>query len=246
MNTKIAIIISLIAGLSTLIGSFIILFIKRNSDKTIIISLAFSSSIMFFISIFDLIPESYNYIKLNNNITTTITLVIISIIIGITISFIIDKLIPEQQNNIKKIGILSFLTIIIHNIPEGMATFITTYDNLKLGISIAIAICLHNIPEGITISLPIYYSTNKKTKALLYSLIAALAEPLGAIITAIFLKKYINSNFIGILFSVIAGLMIYISILKLLTESFSYKKKILTIISFTLGILLFIIFSIIF
>ena len=64
------------------------------------------------------------------------------------------------------------LAIILHNIPEGIATFITTTNNVKLGVALTIAIALHNIPEGISISIPIYYSTNSKLKSFIYTFIS--------------------------------------------------------------------------
>ena len=129
------------------------------------------------------------------------------------------------------------LTIILHNIPEGIATFISTTKNTHLGISLTIAIALHNIPEGISISVPIYYSTKSKLKAFLYTLLSALSEPLGALITYLFLYKYINNIILGLLFSIIAGIMINISTQKLLPTSYSYKEKNITNIFFIIGII---------
>lgn len=60
------------------------------------------------------------------------------------------------------------IAIILHNIPEGIATFVATNSDITLGISLAIAIAMHNIPEGISISVPIYYSTNNKRKPFIY------------------------------------------------------------------------------
>ena len=53
------------------------------------------------------------------------------------------------------------------------------------------AIALHNIPEGIAISIPIYYATKSKVKALYYTFISALSEPFGALITYLFLQNLI-------------------------------------------------------
>ena len=84
------------------------------------------------------------------------------------------------------------IAIILHNVPEGIATFISSSKDISLGISLAIAITLHNIPEGISISIPIYYSTKSKFKALLYTFISGVSEPIGALIAYLFLSKYIN------------------------------------------------------
>ena len=71
---------------------------------------------------------------------------------------------------------------------------------------------MHNIPEGISIAVPIYYSTKSKFKAILYTLISAISEPLGAFLTYLFIEKFINNTSLGLLFSFIAGIMIQISL----------------------------------
>ena len=101
----------------------------------------------------------------------------------------------------------------------------TLQRSSMLGLIFAIAIILHNIPEGISISVPIYYSKKSKKKAFLYTMISGLSEPLGALLSMIFLYKYISNFLIAILFSLIAGLMSYISIFELMKTSFKYDKN---------------------
>lgn len=242
-STLLSFLLTIIAGLSTLIGSIVIFLNKKNKDKIIISSLSFASAVMLFISITDLIPESYNMFKNLFRLFPLIILILININIGIILSIYIKKYIPENNNdNLYKVGLISMLAIIIHNIPEGMATFMASNTNISLGISLTIAIALHNIPEGISIAVPIYYSTNSKLKAILYTFLSGLSEVFGAIITYLFLKPFINDYMMGILFSVIAGIMMHISIFELLPTSLNYKNKKLTKIFFILGII-FVLFS---
>ncbi len=129
------------------------------------------------------------------------------------------------------------LAIIIHNIQEGIATFLTSTNNIKLGISLAIAIALHNIPEGISISVPIYYSTNNKMKAFLYTFISGISEFIGAIIASIFLTKFNSPLFMGCMYSIIAGIMLHISLCELLPSSLNYNKPFNTVFFFFIGCL---------
>lgn len=244
-STLFSFLLTIIAGLSTLIGSIVIFIKNSNKEKIIISSLAFASSVMLFISITDLIPESYNCFKNIFKTFPLIVIILININIGIILSFYIKKYIPEKEDNLYKVGLISMLAIIMHNIPEGMATFMAGNTNISLGISLTIAIALHNIPEGISIAIPIYYSTNSKFKAILYTFISGLSEIFGAIITYIFLKPYINNFVMGTLFSIIAGIMMHISLFELLKESLSYKNK-LTKVFFIFGILFVIISKILF
>ena len=101
-----------------------------------------------------------------------ILITMISFVTGIILSMIIDKKMPAQQNHLKRVGLIAMLAIILHNIPEGIATYLTSSTNTKLGITLTIAIALHNIPEGISISIPIYYATKNKGHAFLYTLIS--------------------------------------------------------------------------
>ena len=219
-----------------MLGVIPLLFNIDNKNKIINISLSFASGVMISASIFDLIPESFNYFNLTYNYFVSICLLLIIFIIGLLISTYINKLI-DINNNLYKIGISAMIIIIIHNLPEGIITFLTTSFNVKLGLKLFIAILLHNIPEGISIAIPIYYSTKNIKKALLYTFIASIAEPLGAILSFLFLKDYVNSFILGILSSLIAGIMINISIYELLPETLKYKNKKISLLFFMFGLI---------
>ena len=239
MNSiNMAFFLTTLAGFSTMIG-VIPIFIKiTNKDKIIASSLAFASGVMLCVSITDLIPESILMLRNYFNGFLVVILSFIFVVIGIIISSLIDKYLPTKiEGNLYRVGIISMLAIILHNLPEGIATFISTTKDTSLGISLATSIALHNIPEGISISVPIYYSTKSKTKAFLYTFISALSEPLGAIITYLFLLPFVNDILLGLLFSLIAGIMMQISLTELLPESNSYKYPKLTTTFFLIGII---------
>lgn len=238
-NTTYAFLLCSLAGLSTMLGC-IVIFIKNKSNKILIGSLAFAAGVMTTVSITDLIPESLHYLKTYLFSFPRIIVMLICICIGIIISMTIDKYLPENKvNNSKlyRVGIISMLAIILHNIPEGIATFMTSSTNIKIGLSLSIAIALHNIPEGISISMPIYSSTNSKFKAIIYTFISALSEPFGALIAFLFLKNIMNNLLMGMLLAIIAGIMIHISFYELLPESLSYNNKKISITLFIIGVL---------
>ena len=239
-----AFILTTLAGLSTLLGTIPII-IKQNKN-IIISSLSFAAGVMITVSIIDLIPESITYINKSFKITPTMLITSIFITIGIILSMTIDKYInKEREGELYKIGIISMIAIILHNIPEGIATYLSAETDIKLGISLTIAIALHNIPEGISIAIPLYYGTKSRGKALLYTLISALSEPFGAILAYLFISKIMNNNIMGILLAIIAGIMIQISIYELIPTSLKYKNKKNTIYYIIIGILFMIISHII-
>ena len=221
-----AFILTTMAGLSTLLGGIVVFYLKKDKDKVIAFLLSFAAGVMISVSYFDLIPESLNsLINLNSNRWIVF---LIFLVIGFLIALLIKKWVNRftSRNNFYQLGIISMIVIILHNIPEGIITYITSDINLKLGMSMTLAIALHNIPEGVAIALPIYYGSKSKFKALLYTLIASLSEPFGAIITYLFLGKLINLAIIGCVYSLVAGMMIEIAIFELLSESLNKSYKV--------------------
>ncbi len=227
-----------LAGISTLLGS-ILIFIKAKEDKLLTSSLAFAAGVMITVSFTDLIPSSINKIGEYCPFTATICLCLIGSNVGVLLSNFIEKKIEKKDNSstLYKVGIISMLAIILHNIPEGIATYISCKNDFSLGLKLTIAIALHNIPEGISISIPIYYATRSKKKALLYTFISGFSEVVGAIISFLFLDGLENDLFMGFLYSMIAGIMISISIKELIPESLNYNLKSKTIIYFIIGFL---------
>ena len=242
-NTLIAFLLTFIAGFSTMLGVLVIYIKSKNHNKIIMASLSFAAGVMITVSITDLIPESILLLGNNLKNSTTIIISILAIVLGIIISMIIDYYLPDKpisntkDKSLFKVGIISMIAIILHNLPEGIATFVATSSDVKLGISLTLAIAMHNIPEGISISVPIYYSTGSKKKAILYTLISALSEPLGALLAFIFLKIFINDTILGILFSLIAGIMLQISFCELLPAARKYDNKKYLFIFFTIGVI---------
>lgn len=233
-----AFLLTTIAGLSTMIGCVFILFPKK-TKKIIIASLSFASAVMLAVSFTDLIPESYRMLTMYFQFFPCILILLIWMNIGIIFSFLIDKYLPDgkEQSGLYRVGIISMFAIILHNIPEGMATFMASNTDIHLGISLTIAIALHNIPEGISISIPIYYATGSKKKAIWYTFISGLSELFGAIITFLFLKPFITDYLMGYLFAMIAGIMLHISLFELLPTSVKYKSRGITLIYFIIGLL---------
>ncbi len=231
--------ITFLAGCSTLIG-FLFVYFKNDSNKVLVSSLSFASGVMFLISITDLIPSSFSSINEVYYVIPAFLICSIFVIVGVVFSMMIDKYLPDNNYHdgyLYRVGMISMIAIIFHNVPEGIATFLTSNHDLKLGITLAIALALHNIPEGISVAVPIYYSTGSRLKAFLYTFVSGMSEFLGAIFASIFLVGFSNDFFMGCLYAVIAGIMMHISIFELLPSSFKYNKPLRTILSFIIGLL---------
>lgn len=231
--------LTIIAGMSTMIGT-IFIFTKK-SNKILACTMSFAAGVMISVSIVDLIPESIYYFKNIYQLQIIPFICLFFIVLGIFLSIILDKWIKKinaSNNTLYKVGIMSLFSLILHNIPEGIITFLTSSIDMKLGFTLTMAIAIHNIPEGISISVPIYYATKNRKKAIFYTLVSAFSEPLGAFLAFLFIAKYINFTLLGILLSLTAGVMLYISFYELLPIAFHYSHKGRTFFCFLIGLLL--------
>ncbi len=240
MNTiNLSFTITLLAGLATTLGIIPCFFKEKRKQNTIAASLAFSSGIMLTISLISLIPEAINLITDSFYPVPSFLFIAIFIILGISLSTIVDETIEKKlvATNLYKLGLISAIVLILHNIPEGITTYASTATNQQLGLKLAFAIALHNIPEGISIAIPIYYSTNSRKKAFFYTMLAGFSEFFGAILAHIFLKGFLNSFILSLILSVTAGIMIDISVYEFLPNALQLKKNKATVYYFVLGIL---------
>lgn len=132
-----------------------------------------------------------------------------------------DSTALEKIKVLRRMSLLVAVSMAIHNFPEGMAVFLGALRDSKFGATIAIAISVHNIPEGFCIAMPVYYATGSKLKAFFWTLIPSLAEPFGGLIAYLAFQDAGDLAF-AIAFSIVAGIMVYISVMELLPAAFSF------------------------
>lgn len=241
--------LTLFAGLSTGIGSVIAFFSKTTNTKFLAISLGFSAGVMIYVSMIEIFFKAKDSLTAALGDPTGYWVTVAAFFGGILFIGIIDFLIPSYENpheirtveemnfgassakdpKLLKMGLFTALAIAIHNFPEGLATFTAALEDPSLGIAIAVAIAIHNIPEGIAVSVPIYYATGSKKKAFVYSFFSGLAEPVGALVGYLILMPFITPAVFGILFSAVAGIMIFISFDELLPAAREYGEHHLSI-----------------
>ena len=243
MKFLIPFIITIIAGLSTVLGYFAIYIKPKNIKKFISFSLSFSATIMILISITDLIPTSFFTIIENVRIARALIIMVLCFFSGAYLINIVDKKIEkyEKNNDLYKVGVLSAIVLMLHNLPEGIATFLSSCSDLKLGVTLGLAIMMHNIPEGICIAVPIYYYTHDKSRALKTTLLSGMSEVMGALISFIFLSRFITITIISFVLIMVSGIMISLAINQIYKEAFKYNKN----LAFYLGIVLGFVFILI-
>lgn len=238
-----ALTVTLGAGLATGVGSLLAFLGKRTNTRFLSLALGFSAGVMIYVSfveIFQKALESLTIATESNLYATLLTLT--GFFGGILVIALIDRLIDRAHGNpheihrveemdddsekrrhmLLRMGLFTALAIAIHNFPEGLATFLATYNDPMVGVAIGIAIAIHNIPEGIAVSIPIYHATGSRLKAFWYSFASGIAEPIGALVGFFLLLQFFNDFVFGIVFAGVAGIMVFISLDQLLPTAQKY------------------------
>ncbi|MES1914200.1 MAG: hypothetical protein MHM6MM_006300 [Cercozoa sp. M6MM] len=130
----------------------------------------------------------------------------------------------DEKHQLNRMSLLAGLAIALHNFPEGLATFAAALNDPKVGAALATAIAIHNIPEGVVVSMPIYYSTGSKMRAFLWALLSGVSEPVGALLGYAVLVNFFDDLVYGILFGLVAGMMVWISLVELLPTAQRYDR----------------------
>ena len=271
-NVFTAFLLTLLAGLSTGIGSALAFFTKKSNNKFLSLSLGFSAGVMIYISMVEIFFKSKNFLVAELGLKAGSWVNVISFFGGMFLIALIDKLIPSGENphemhsieeineenpeeshhneirikhekakasnSLLRMGVFTALAIAIHNFPEGLATFVSALQEPTIAIPIAVAIALHNIPEGIAVSVPIFYATGSKKKAFVYSFLSGLSEPVGALVGYLILMPILNDTVMGIIFGMVAGIMVYISLDELLPSAREYGEHHLAIYGLVGGMIL--------
>lgn len=242
-NILFAFLLTLFAGLSTGIGSVLSFLSKKFNPKFLAGSLGFSAGVMIYVSLVEIFVKARDSLSLVYGSKIGYLYTVIAFFVGIGFIALIDRLIPSFENpheisNMKspteskdmkdvklmRMGVFSALALAIHNLPEGLATFIAALNDPTLGVSIAVAIAIHNIPEGIAVSVPIYYATKSRAKAFWFSFLSGLAEPVGALLGYFILSSIFTDATFGLIFAGVAGIMVYISLDELLPTAEEYGE----------------------
>jgi len=235
-NILIAFCLTILAGLSTGIGSWLIFLTRHTSRSFLSFSLGLAAGVLLFVSFVELFPESQQLFAHHARQSSALLLTVLSFLGGLFFMTVVDFLLPHHHNDaasqmethtigqLKRIGYMIALAITLHNIPEGIAVFSVSISNYRLALPIILAIIIHNIPLGMSISAPIYHATGKKGNALVVSLLSGLATPFGALLAWLFLLPYWTPILEAVIFGAVAGTMVYVAINELIPSAEQYGK----------------------
>ncbi|MEC9487850.1 MAG: zinc transporter ZupT [Prosthecochloris sp.] len=248
-----ALTLTLLAGLSTGIGSALAFLVKHTNKRFLTFSLGFSAGIMLYVSFVEIIPEAQESMHAILPESSAAWIATAAFFGGIALIWLIDQLVPEVENphemsligemetgmpeeqKLYRMGLFTAMAIAIHNFPEGLAVFFSALSDQNLGIVIATTIALHNIPEGMAVAVPVYFATRNRMKAFSFSFLSGLAEPAGGLIGFLLLKPFLTPLVLSVILAGVAGIMVYISLDELLPTAEEYGEHHLAISGLIVG-----------
>jgi len=240
-HVQFALLLTLLTGLSTGIGSLLGLLNRSFNPRLLALSLSFSAGVMIQVSFLEIFPKARAALSAALGVRSGYVFATVAFFAGIALMAALDQLLPshgivmppaganpqrpassQESQQLLRMGLFSALAIAIHNFPEGLATFMAALSNPRLGLGIALAIAIHNIPEGLAISAPVHYATGNRAQAFWLSFASGLAEPLGALIGYGLLRSVLTPLVMGVVFASVGGVMVYISLDELLPAAQRY------------------------
>jgi zinc transporter, ZIP family len=218
--------VTLLAGLSTVLGSLAVLRANRADPRLLAVALAFAGGAMVYVSLVEILGKSVDALTAEHGLRWGHALATLAFFGGVVALIGLDRLVPNPHADVttaaesdkvalSRVGLMAAAAT-AHNLPEGMATFFATLEDPVLGSTLAFAIALHNVPEGISIAVPVFYATGSRWKATMACVVAGLAEPLGALLGYLVLAPILTPTVIGMVFGAIAGVMVFLALDELL------------------------------
>ena len=262
VDVSFALLLATLAGLCTAIGGAIAIFMCRPQCWHLALILGFSAGVMLYISFAELLPTAAQQVGL---VTANAAFFIGILVIGIldfaiphhykeeqhgetppTLSTWVRGRIrrgrqsattrPGRSSVLMRAGVLTAIGVAIHNFPEGLIVFSSVIaGDFSLGLVVAIAVAIHNIPEGVSVFIPVYEGSGSRRRAFLYSFLAGVAEPVGALLGYAILSTFLTPTVLSALLAFAAGIMVYISLDELLPAAHKYGEAHLTIVGIVIG-----------
>ena len=122
-----ALAISFVAGMSTLLGLFVIFTTKGKNEKALTASLGFAAGVMISVSFSDLLPQAQELLISYGGNTKGVLLGVVFLIVGILLAVILNRLLLMKNLIMKLVlnptpifsgGFVSMLAIALHNFQK--------------------------------------------------------------------------------------------------------------------------------
>ncbi|MDO5082792.1 zinc transporter ZupT [Arachnia propionica] len=244
-----ALLLTLLAGLSTAIGGAIGVCGRSDSTRLLSLGLGFSAGVMVHVSFVEILPKGRDQLAAAFGEKPGNWYTLLAFFGGVAVIAVIDRLVPaainphepgsvqdeRRRRALMQTGVLTAIALAVHNFPEGFATFISGLQDPGVALAVAVAIAIHNIPEGLAVALPVHQATGSRRRGFWAATASGLAEPAGAVIGWLLLTPWFSPALLGVVFAGVAGVMVFISIDELLPTAEEYGEHHTSMYGFIAG-----------
>lgn len=233
-----------IVSLVSFVGIITLFFGKKKIDSLLLTLVNISAGTLLGGAFFHLIPEA---VEESGVFSISISFLIL---IGISIFFLLDKLIHWKHSHSESslihttkehkpsVAYLNLLGDGIHNFLDGLIIAGSYLISIPTGIATTIAVIVHETPQEIADFGVLMYSGLSKTKALLFNFYSATTAIIGGIVGLVIGSH--SETFMAIILPVASGAFIYIAgsnlIPEILQKNFRLKTSLVQFLSFIFGI----------
>jgi len=237
-----AVLLSLLAGLATGVGGCIVAAMGELRMRMYDALLGFAAGVMTTIATLSLIHEALT----RGGILATVA----GLVVGAAALFALDRFLPHEHEHLPFVcnshvdyrrGLMLMAAMTLHNVPEGLAIGTAYAAQPHLGLLLAIGIALHNIPEGIAVAGPFRACGMPARQYVGWSIASGMAEPLAALIGAVFVMQF--SAVLPFSLAFAGGAMLYVVSDELIPESHSHGFEHEATIGFLSGFVLMLVLS---
>lgn len=222
---------SLVAGLITGVGGFMIFLKKKYTQDNINFMLNLAAGVMLAASFFALlVPSMHKILQFDPNVRVAAIWYSLAVFTGVALVWVLNALLPHEHNNMGTHGPhislkkawLFIIAITLHKLPEGLAVGVAfSAEDFINPLSLVIGIALHNIPEGLTIAISLVGANVSRLKAAFTALLIGMVQPLGAIIGL--LTMDISNKIVPLGMAMAGGTLLFVVINEILPETYGFK-----------------------
>jgi len=225
-----------IIGLIGLIGIFSLAIKEKSLQKILLFLVSFSAGAMIGGAFIHLLPEAYEKYQ-NENL---FFIVLLSFIFFFLVEKLLHwRHCHKGICPIHTFGYMNLFGDSIHNFIDGLAIAATFLTNIKLGLVTSLAVILHEIPQEIGDFGVLLYAGFGKKKAIIANFLVALTAVLGGL-AGYFLSFYINHFTTYLLPFTAGGFIYIAAsdLMPEIRKETSLKKSLISFAIFIMGVLL--------
>lgn len=238
------IIFTLLGSILSLTGSYFLLLRKKLTESFSNILISFAAGALLATAFLDLFPEALEEAGDAN--------IFMPALLGFLSFFLAERYIRlfhfhGHGHEPKPTTLLILIGDGIHNFVDGVTIAVTFLTSIPLGITTSLAVAAHEIPQEIADMGVLLTSGLSKSRAVILNFLSALTALLGAILAFAF-ANFIE-NYLFFFLALAAGHFTYIAASDLIPEIHENTKnanKYSSLVSFSLGITIVLIFTMVF